>query len=313
MRVKKSVFKLILFTSIISLIAFCFIRQYATSRKNTLIYTFFRQSLQATDTSYYFIGSSRVQTSIDPEVLKQTLGNKHIYNAGISGGTLLSNCIIARRLMQNKSPKVLFIELTPMLPEVPDYLLKHQDDLNLEIFGTANQLLSHLNFLSKCRLLLQLANKYVTSKLFIVDEVRNLMRINVEKTEGHFGFQPISENKYHSVTPFLKFQDFNNYNDKGSVARYQQYINELLKLGHQSNSKIVFFLPVTFRSEDEKETTIPIYKSLPDSTKLQMPEVLLKSMENASYLADNNHLNLAGAKVYSHLLAVQLLPFIKKE
>lgn len=295
-----------IFVTAISVIVASLSLSYKPSRKKIPIYTFFKEASLRHDTAYYFIGSSRVQLGIDPELLKSKLKKKDIYNAGVTAGTFLTNCIVANRLMENKTPKVLFIELTPMQLKIPNYILKHKDELKLDVFGTATSLLQSHTILEQSRLLCQLANQYLTSKIFVVDEVRNLLKISVETNERQFGFAPRNENKFHNTSSFLKQDDFNTYKYSSTVKDYQKYISILLQKAAQSNTRIMFFLPLTINNEAEKAITLPVYQALPNYLKLPLKEDILTGIRQVNYLFDNNHLNYEGAEYYSAYLANQI-------
>jgi hypothetical protein len=72
-------------------------------------------------TTFYFIGTSRVQRSISPSTLKADLPDYNFVNLGLSSSSFLYGCQSASNVMKNTSgKKIIFIELTGLSLTPPD-------------------------------------------------------------------------------------------------------------------------------------------------------------------------------------------------
>ncbi len=68
----------------------------------------------AGDSIIYFIGSSRVRRSVDPDILEDCLKYKKVVNLGLRGSTFLSNSLIVEEIVKQNSPNAIVIELSPI-------------------------------------------------------------------------------------------------------------------------------------------------------------------------------------------------------
>ncbi|WP_109852046.1 hypothetical protein [Aquimarina sp. AU58] len=268
--------------------------------------------------SYHFIGSSRVQQSINPKILKEHFGNRNINNLGINGSTFLSNCILADFLMKEKTSKVLFIELSPLKQELPSGFIKFSKEANINILKTIDKLAKNESFRKRLLLKLNILNYLFFKKISVKEDVRRMLSQN-DDDKGNIkemGFISLNESNFNSTSPFISYEEINSPSTKNkNLTSYQNYINYLLELSSENNSKIIFFLPITYRNEKEKNIVIPLYHSLPDSLKIKYSKSFLDSMVNSKYLSDENHLNSLGAKKYTNLLShlIESSFFLKKQ
>ncbi|WP_152537390.1 hypothetical protein [Aquimarina pacifica] len=311
MKSRKSIIKLSIF-GLILLITTISIRQIiSVSTTNNNLSSFDEiinvLSNPTQDTTYYFIGSSRVQRSINPEIIKKYFKGIDFQNLGISGSTFLGNCILSEHLLKKESPKVLFIELSPIKPKLSQHFIHFSTKANLNIFESINtfnstnsqeQLLFNLNIL----------NDYLFSRVSLKHDGRDLMQLNKSKKKSTIGFISTDENSHNSILPFLKYEDLETTKYKNeNIDIYLKYMSYLEALSKQTNSRVIFFLPVTYKKEKEKNLLIPIYNKLPNHLKLKYSEDFFQEITNSSYLLDKNHFNSKGAEKYTSLLC----PIIK--
>lgn len=259
------------------------------------------------DSSFLFIGSSRVQKSINPKILREHFQNKNIYNLGVSGSTFLSNCIFADFLMKKSAPKILFIELSPIIPDLPSEFIDFSSKENIHLLCSIEKLTKKESFRKRLILKLDIINHYFFKKILLKENLKKILRFNVNNKEKLAGFVSSAENNYNSITPFLRYKELNSYKTNNDLSSYHNYINHLFKSGNQHNTKIVFFLPITYNKKAEKDIVIPIYNSLPDSSKIKYSKEFISSIINPAFLSDSNHLNGLGAEKYTTML----LPYLE--
>ncbi|MDY8137649.1 hypothetical protein [Aquimarina sp. 2201CG5-10] len=302
MKIKKTIVKLIVYGTILLSTTFLFKN---IAKEKTGNFSNIANNLSNVDnTSYYFVGSSRVQKSINPEILRKNFNNKNIHNVGISGSTFLSNCILAEYLIKKQKSSTIFIELSPVIPKLATGLIKFSDEVNLDLLKSFNQFNKYENVRKKLFNTLNVLNHYSFSKLTVKENIKEVLgQPNLNDEKRLMGFVSVNENNFNSTTPFITYKEINSsFKQNEELNTHKNYINHLLKLGKQYNSKVVFFLPVTYRNQKEKNIVIPLFQELPDSLKIKYSEKFIKTITDSKYLSDNNHLNNIGAKKYSQLL-----------
>ncbi|WP_438422584.1 hypothetical protein [Aquimarina macrocephali] len=314
MKTKKSITKLFILGAIVLFIILLF-------KKNSLdidddcFASIANDIANNKETSYYFIGSSRVQNSINPEILEEHFGNKNVSNIGISGSTFLSNCILADFLLKEKTSKVLFIELSPIKQELPNGFIEFSKEANIDILETIDELTKNESFRKRLLFKLHILNYLYSKKISVKKDVKRILSQNDNK-EREIGFISLNKNNFNSISPFITYEEINSPSIKNkNLTTYQNYINYLLELSSKKNSKIIFFLPLTYKNEKEKNIVIPLYHSLSDSLKIKYSKRFLNSIVNSKYLSDENHLNSLGAEKYTNLLSplIESYFFSKKE
>ncbi len=310
MYLKKTSFKLFLIVSVFSVLIF-FIKK---SNKPQPYFIKANKSIleKHSSTSYYFIGSSRVQKSVDPNNIKSTLGTQNIFNIGISGATFLENTILADYIIKTPNRKVLFIELSPILSSFSKTSIQFYDTNNMTPFKTLNLLTNSLSLSKRLNFNFNIYNSYLFSKIAIREDIKNLINPQLDiDNRILMGYSPVIKNDTKSLSSFLTYQemmvtDYSSVNFKNHYG----YIDHLINLSKKHNTKIVFFLPLTYRSQKEKNIVIPLFRSLPKNMKLEYSKKFLDSMRNPKYLSDINHFNEAGAQQYSSLLFPLLKDFL---
>lgn len=253
-------------------------------------------------TTFYFIGTSRVQRGISPPTLKADLPDYNFVNLGLSSSSFLYACRAASNVMKNNSgKKIIFIELTGLSIAPPDsyyYLLTVRDVA--EVF--------------KQHTSLQCSSEDVRALLFFSFSIHG----DIKKT----------------IYPRLKFNAgpaigfLEDDRDSGSLASmlttesfavktrispdvlnvYLEVINNLRKEAEENGDDIQFILPLMIPEESEFAIDMSVFAELPEEMKWSYSDEFLITMHNRQYLSDQSHLNSKGAAIYSH----ELSDFIRK-
>ncbi|MEW7291363.1 hypothetical protein [Aquimarina sp. 2304DJ70-9] len=305
MKIKETIVKLIAFGTIILLIALL-IKKVSPPNVDNYYAAISDKISNNKEPSYYFIGSSRVQKSVNPKILRDHFNNSNIHNTAISSSTFLSNCILADYLIRTQGSNVLFIELSPIIPELPKGLIKFSNEANINITETIKALTKKENLRQKTIINLNALNSYFFLKTPLKESMKRILNHNNDSEKSStklMGFISLKGNNFYSTTPFITYKEINYSSKKNkNLKSYHNYINYLLELSELYDSKIVFFLPVTYLKEKEKDIVIPLYNSLPDSVKIRYSKGFIESITNANYLLDGNHFNNKGATKYTNLL-----------
>jgi hypothetical protein len=258
----------------------------------------------AGDTSIIFIGSSRVQKSTDPDIINGHYDHYQIVNLGVMGGNFLSNCVLADFVIQQRGHKIIFIELAPLIDEVPNGLEDISAQTGLSIFHSALHLTQSRSLPEQSALLLNMINQKLYNSITLRDEVREVLGYGPAHNHDHrVGFHPEDKNDFHQTKPFLQWKEIRNHDFSTiDLTSYEAMIHQLEGLAKANDTQIVYFIPITYRTQIEKSIVLPLYRALPDSMKLEFSENFLQEMTRAEYLMDENHLNREGATEYSRMI-----------
>ncbi|PWA10209.1 hypothetical protein DB891_05800 [Flavobacterium laiguense] len=227
----------------------------------------------------YFIGSSRVQRGIDHQLLNKKNKGDKAYNLGISGATFIHNITLAEHLILHCNAKKLFIELSPIIYSF------HPVHESLNVNRSKIMKIYNLDYIEF----------YLFSKLNLRSSLKKIVTPsnNISKEYGYvFG----NQNNYHKTKSFLKIEDLEK-NWNSDVSKYFDIISNFNKIALKHNTKIYFFLPLTFRKEKEREIVSTIYQLLPNNQKVIYTEHFINSIHDPDYLFDENHFNYKGAKI----------------
>ncbi len=302
MQIKQSLLKCGGFLIIISSLIFITKKNNPTSDNLDILNAI--QTIKSTNTpSFYFIGSSRVQRSINPQIITTHFKNTSVQNLGISGATFLCNAIIADYIIRNQSPKVVFIELSPILSSFPKPFIEFIDAVNIDISSVISTFPKKESFRKQVEFRMELLNQYLFNTILVKEDIKKIIAYDSLRKNNAttIGFTTSKENKFHNTSSFITFSEIITPLDK-KLNDYQNYINHLVTLGAKKRTKVIFFLPVTYRKEKEKETVISMYQKLPDSLKIMYSKEFINDITNAKYLLDKNHFNTKGATAYTNLL-----------
>ncbi|RYY58944.1 MAG: hypothetical protein EOO05_14825 [Chitinophagaceae bacterium] len=260
----------------------------------------------AADTGWYFIGSSRVQMSVDTSLLASGLHKQGIHNLGVSGATFLTNCFVAAELMKSHLPKILFIELSAMLTEMPVDIFEQRPSIEADMYRTARRFYKNRNLRDQLLLSGEFANHFFSARIFYYDQLRNAVLHNAPGRHPDYGFIAWPENGYSSDKSILRWPELSSYMNPQAVEEYRFYFQELQKMAAGTNTRIIFFMPVTFGSEMERRLVIPVYNSLPLQDRIELTPELVQNITDKKYLMNANHFNEGGARVYSNWLVTAL-------
>ena len=309
MYIKSSAIKLLLFALILMpliLIVKTQEKKYKAKEAITDINALNRQK----DTSIFFIGSSRVQYSLDPQIIQAYYSGFNTYNLGMSHSNFLGNCILADYIMQTVGHKILLIELSPLYEELPEGLFLLLSMAKINQTQKAIQLAG--NYSSKhFNIILNNLNQKLSFSIFLNRGIKNIFFFNTEKTTAKLiGFNSVDKKTSYSTASFLKISDINVViSSFVNLSEYKKIIDYLNTSAKKLNTQIIFFLPLTYQKQVEKEIVIPLYHSLPPHMKLEYTDDFIQSLTNSQYLLDKIHFNSAGAKIYSQLM----IPLLKKK
>lgn len=255
------------------------------------------------DTSLFFIGSSRVQRSIDPQIIKSHYGHFPAFNLGVAGGTFLSNCVMADFIIQQKGYKVLFIELSPLVDELPDYLFGVSSEIGLNPLRSVLALTQSQSFSARSMLILNVINRQLHNSIAVTEEVKKIIGYKMDR-ESRIGFVASDKNNFQNILCLLTWEEMKNGHSDYSIdlSKYMQMIDYLQNEARNNNAQLVFFLPITYAKQVEKTIVIPLYFALPETMRLEFPDYFFREMNKEEYLKDQLHLNRQGATTYSRLL-----------
>ncbi len=242
-----------------------------------------------------FIGSSRMQTSIDTDLLKSEIPQFNFYNLGLSGSSILYNCSLAEKTLPWLAPgSRVFIELSDYRALPPGYFY---------VFNTHNDLWGIL----KNRLAIGADLNEFQSIFFSLINVKGELLANVNskrKRTEELGFARWKTTYTGTQNTFVDSADMQQVAMPLVIwqSRYLALLNELIQKGQQKNVQIVFVLPLNIRAVKDKKELMPIYHAIPEANKWIYTSDFLSSISNNTYLGDFIHLNEKGAKLYTEEL-----------
>lgn len=291
--------KTLVFTGVLLLISFAIKLSFPYKRQSK----WWHHNKVIEDTTFYFIGSSRVQRSISPAILKSTLPNFNFVNLGIGGNSFLYSCQIASQLLQDSSEKkIVFIELSGLSIRPSDayYFLMSQHDV-------WNVIRQHLSV--ECRL------SDLSGFLFYMFSIRSDLKkiiypdLNLY-SNPEIGYLPDTKESKASIDGVLNADSFTTQTEISPrlLDAYLDNISKLHKMANRSGSHVIFILPLTIVTASEFNIDMSVFRKLPNHSKWSYSAELMDSMRNSKYLFDDLHLNEAGSVVYSH----ELSKFIKE-
>lgn len=274
----------------------------------------FQNANADSDSSVYFIGSSRLQKSLDPKILQDHFANFQIMNLGISGSNFLSNCVMAEIVLQRPGHNILFIELAPILEELPDGVYRAASQTAFSPLASVYAFTANQSYPEQSRLMLNILNRELYKSVTIREEVFDLAgySVDVQKTNW-IGFDPYDKNEWHDSNSFLTWQEINAAHPVTvDLEKYSAMISRLDVLAKRKGCRIVFFLPITVREPVEKHIILPLYHTLQDSMKFEFTSDFMSMITQSAYLGDQNHLNRKGAEVYSRSIVPLLQKHLEK-
>ncbi|CAM4196792.1 hypothetical protein EWU23_04935 [Cytophagaceae bacterium 50C-KIRBA] len=254
-----------------------------------------------TSNSMFFLGSSRIQRSVNPQVLAQALPNWRMYNLGLIGNSLAQNLFIAEYLKTLPGNKVVFIELTSFIPNFPDSFKQAGEQLKIPHFPSA-----YFSFVGKeehqNKDITYLENMEVQFWERLI-QCQNLLKSVIYQNDFNgyeeIGFSSTNRHDVFSTNSFLTTEDL-HYLAHGPVDKIMHdRVNQALKKQVPQAFKIVFLLPVTSPEKLDFKRKIPTFNKIAGDSKWVYDEQFLREMANSANLENRNHMNSRGAYIYS--------------
>ncbi|EAY31936.1 hypothetical protein [Microscilla marina] len=263
------------------------------------------QSLQ--DTSYFFLGSSRVQCGVNPDIIKKKLGQDKVYNLAVGGATFLNSCIIAQHLIQTKGHKTIFIELASIHKKLPEHIFLICQEFGINLPKALHRLVKGFDLKRQ----LEIQTHYLEQAAFLTASVKNTVQVllNYKNPLPPIGFQAHTQNNC------LSIQSFINDNEVLNPLAYPPYIKEhkllidyLTLLAQHHHARIIFLLPINFVDSTRKKQALEVYHHVPPHQKVVYTADFIQQMQQARFLKDAQHLNQWGAQKYTELLCPLIKP-----
>lgn len=246
-----------------------------------------------------FIGSSRIQASIDPILLKQQLPQYNFYNLGLSGSSILYNCRLAEKVISKiPSGSLVFVELSDFRLSPSGYF--YYFNTHKDLYG-----------ITKKRLTLGIDFNELESVFFSLINIRAQLKASQSSSKAFLrevGFIKWKTTYTGREDTFINSKDVINTNKPLSTLQntYLSILNELIADGKKRNVKIVFILPLNIKGVEKKQELLPIFHAIEKSNKWIYPAGFIRSISFKKYQGDIIHLNEAGAKLYSAELAREI-------
>lgn len=262
------------------------------------------ESLQ--DTAYFFLGSSRVQCGINPDIIKKKFGKNKVYNLAVGGATFLNSCIIAQHLIQTKGNKVVFIELANIHQKLPEHIFTMTQVFDINLPNALHQLIKEFDV--KRQLAIQ--THYLEQAAFFVASVKNNTQrlLNYRHQKSPIGFQSYTQNLYPNTSSYITIDEVLSPPSSQPYLKEQKLlIDYLTSLAQQKQTKIVFLLPINMSDGAKKHQILGAYHYISPQQKIVYNADFLKKIRQAHFLKDALHLNQWGAQKYTELLC----PLIK--
>lgn len=288
----KLLFKFLLFLSLLVLIKLPFSVFYRSE------INYREAALAKVDYNLIFAGSSRTKTGVIPAYFDELTERTQSYNAGVDAGLppqTFEWC--AAQIEKKQSLKYVFVELSGEY-DFPVY----EDALREFSFSEYRTTITRLPF--------EKSEKY-HDKLTI-SFFKPL--ISIKKPDYN---HPLAEdwqmaelsNKKEVSSTYLQLsrswnQQVNTDQTHLSEANlpYWEKVARLVALAEAHNVKLYFLVPPRLASEEESKKVAAIYAKLPEKYRLTINHAD-ESLYRAKFSADDLHLNRAGAKLFTEILA----------
>ena len=296
----KSILQFILFLCLVGLFVatgnYFLLRNEFTSKNMYLV----RAAGNTKDTAVFFIGSSRVLGGINDTLLSRHIGNKAVLNCGFNSGLFFSNCLLADAIIKRNGNKIVFIELTPLLPEFGEHYTVFTQVTNLDLLSSMVSIAGHDQIFKRSSFYATAFNNYIVDRFILDSRLSAYMHAPGNKLTG---FHPVQGAGYNRTDCYLTSNELKI--DSASdidIDQHLNYISYLQQLSKKHNAKVVFFVPVTYNNQQERNLMRALYHALPSDLRITYSDDFLKEIAKPDLLADNNHLNQNGANRFTTLL-----------
>lgn len=257
--------------------------------------------LDSSSKSIFFLGSSRIQRSVNSTLIEDSLRDWQVYNLGLLGNTLAQNIFLAHYIKSLPGNKVVFIEFTYYLSSYPETFEKAMEYLELpnfpnsyvEFLGKPLTPTKNYSFLEDLEIAFwkaMIQNQNAIKRIVFQDDFNGYHEI---------GYSPTNRNDVVSKESFLSLEKWQEFAQSKLDTNLFEKANQILKSQKQKEFNVVFLLPVTANDQVDFEGKIPAFNHLPKDSKWEYKEQFLKEIANPAHLENKNHMNSLGAFVYS--------------
>lgn len=296
--------KLTLFIVLLTMIIFA-VKSFVLSglQEKDMFSTLF-QPKKAAQRNIYFTGTSRTRCAINDSLLNNSNSKYLFYNGGLGYGTFISNVAFANKLMQRIDSPVIFIELSIVNGRMPYTFSLVSDPLNT--LSTMWPMVRATNLNDMYHIYGPFAEQYFIDYINLKPYLK-LYKNNYIPVD-FFGQLKKYNSLQYDPGSFLSEEEIKNAGMEKAVVpeSYKTIIKELLAKAKQTNSQIFFALPVCISNPEEKKRLLDIYSTIPEKNRLLYSSQFLKEINNSAYLADEMHLNVKGADIYTNYIKEQI-------
>ncbi|MHA8054486.1 hypothetical protein VR611_00940 [Aquirufa nivalisilvae] len=261
-------------------------------------------SIKSNSKTIFFIGSSRVMMSINPDLLNDSLPEWSSINIGISGNSLAQNLYLANFLKNKPGFKVLFIELSR-------YKKNRLNNNVAQTLGLINYPDSYYEFIHDRPSVTSFLNnwEYIVWDwlYYIQNNIKQLISPNGIVMYQMIGFAPVYYFNFGKTDSFLSETDLLEFSNGTIDMEAMVRVHELLQGQVKGNYRVIFLLPVTTMEKSELKFSVPIFQNTPMNNKWCYDSSFIQAISHPKYLADKNHLNYQGSVIYTQ----GLLKYIK--
>lgn len=256
--------------------------------------------------SIALIGSSRIRRGINPSILEKHFKNYHAHNLGISGGTFLTNYILADYILTETKAQILFVELSPIKADFTPFSSRLFNQLDISLSRSLDEIKIE-SWSANIRLYLEVYNSQFVNMLSLNEIVKSLHGNN--QNFETFGFLKNDDSDVVDSSSILKFNELSVNKPKYNLKQYEQMINALTTKANSYEKKIMFLIPLTFRKDEEKDIVIPLYLTIANEHRVVLDSALIDHISDKKYLLNVNHFNSDGAAIYTE----EIVRLIKKQ
>ncbi len=311
MAMKKSILKLLLYVlAIFFFIATVKIAVFNSIVKRPTFKPFFQSKVS--DSSCYFIGSSRIRESFDEKLMKEKNSGTTFHNLGINALSMNYSLILANKIISKTNNNIIFIEVSRFKPyrsprcydifnysDIGEGLKIYLNSVDKKTFSEFKTFITDVgeftfNFFSLIEELSIISNPNIG--------ITNLANSRIEKNY-------LGESNNIVYTNQFDF-DTTNKNENFNKYCYNEIINTIT-VAEKKNIKVLFLLPLAFSSIEEKTELLPLYNSIPLKNKLNYSKEFLKEICQTKNLYDNIHFNTNGSLIYTNYFAIETNKLIK--
>ncbi len=261
------------------------------------------------DTLNYFVGSSRVSASINDKLLDSLSSSKQrFHNLGVNHFSFIENTVLADYLLGTPGYKRIFVELSPIRTKAHTSLLPLCQQLDVNPVNSVATIMAFSGFQ-----IIPVVEDIVVHQASSILLRRNTLKSYIgleaqESIKDWFGYRSWNSPVTIPRDPlFLRLEDFEaTAHIPSKIDMYLKVIGKLTIKAKKHNAQLIFFLPMTFRREEERAITIPIFNKLAKPNRLEYSASFVEQIGKTALLSDSFHYHGQGATLYSELFSQEL-------